>query len=60
MYKNTCVLECPSDMPFERSGFCSECETVDFCAVCGSNDLGHPICTECVYPYVLFEEECLN
>ena len=60
MYKNACVLSCPSDQPYESNGICSSCIGVNFCAICGQDDKGADICTECAYPYVLFGEGCLN
>lgn len=61
MYEQSCVLSCPADMPYEQPGYCSECIGIGFCARCSkSAGTDQQICSRCVYPYVLFEEHCLN
>jgi len=61
MYEKSCVLSCPDDMPYEQPGYCSDCIGIGFCARCSkSTTTGSQICSKCVYPYVLFEENCLN
>ena len=55
VYDTECVVTCPSDRPYESSGYCTDCVGVGFCAVCGTDQYtSAEICTQCVYPYVLF------
>ena len=54
-------MVCPQDRPYEERGYCTDCVGVGFCAVCALDaQTAAEVCSECVYPYVLFDGVCLN
>lgn len=61
-YNDQCVLDCSlfSDMPITVNNYCTNCDAVPYCQQCQEATGRGYSCFLCVYPYVVFDGNCLN
>jgi hypothetical protein len=62
LYRGSCVLDCSvyPDLPITVDNYCTSCAQVPYCQQCQSTVGTGFACFLCLYPYVVFDGECLN
>ena len=61
-YYKSCVFNCKNtaDLQITIDNFCTSCASVPYCQTCQPGTGNNFVCFICVYPYVIFEGNCLN
>ena len=61
LYNSVCVLDCSvTNLPITINNYCTSCAEVPYCQDCLSSVGVGFNCFICVYPYVVFNGDCLN